>query len=180
MFERYTEKARRIIFFARYEASQTGSRSIETEHLLLALLREAKQLFEDEKIEPMRNELRADLRVEGPAVSTSVDLPLSLASKRVLAYAAEEAERFAQKHIGPEHMLLALMRDPETVAQKTLAKYGIAGDDLIRGAQQKSDSPAKAADVVTDLRWALAPLVERLTPEIEPAVSYNLGAKALS
>ena len=42
MFERYTEKARRVIFFARYEASQFGSPYIETEHLLLGLLREAK------------------------------------------------------------------------------------------------------------------------------------------
>ena len=44
MFERYTEKARRIIFFARYEASQFGSPYIETEHLLLGLLREDKTL----------------------------------------------------------------------------------------------------------------------------------------
>lgn len=44
MFERYTEKARRVIFFARYEASQYGSPCIETEHLLLGLLREDKAL----------------------------------------------------------------------------------------------------------------------------------------
>ncbi len=44
MFEKYTEKARRVIFFARYEASQLGSRCIETEHILLGLLREDKAL----------------------------------------------------------------------------------------------------------------------------------------
>ena len=44
MFERYTEKARRIIFFARYEASQYGSPYIETEHLLLGIVREDKAL----------------------------------------------------------------------------------------------------------------------------------------
>ena len=44
MFERYTERARRVIFFARYEASQLGSNSIETEHLLLGLIREGKGL----------------------------------------------------------------------------------------------------------------------------------------
>ena len=44
MFEKYTEKARRVIFFARYEASQFGSPSIETEHLLLGLIREDKNL----------------------------------------------------------------------------------------------------------------------------------------
>ncbi|HSO73523.1 MAG TPA: Clp protease N-terminal domain-containing protein, partial [Blastocatellia bacterium] len=46
MFERYTEKARRVIFFARYEASQFGSHAIEAEHILLGLLREDKQLTE--------------------------------------------------------------------------------------------------------------------------------------
>jgi len=45
MFERYTDKARRTIFFARYEAVQYGSPYIETEHLLLGLVREAKNLF---------------------------------------------------------------------------------------------------------------------------------------
>ena len=44
MFERYTEKARRVIFFARYEASQFGAQAIEAEHILLGLLREDKQL----------------------------------------------------------------------------------------------------------------------------------------
>ena len=44
MFERYTERARRVIFFARYEASQFGSTTIETEHLLLGLIREDKNL----------------------------------------------------------------------------------------------------------------------------------------
>jgi ATP-dependent Clp protease ATP-binding subunit ClpC len=44
MFERYTEKARRVVFFARYEAGQFGSQAIEPEHILLGLLREDKQL----------------------------------------------------------------------------------------------------------------------------------------
>ena len=56
MFERYTERARRVIFFARYEASQLGSRTIETEHLLLGLIRENNgltgQLLGRSKIEP--------------------------------------------------------------------------------------------------------------------------------
>lgn len=45
MFERYTEKARRVIFFARYEASNYGSKEIDTEHLLLGLIREDKALY---------------------------------------------------------------------------------------------------------------------------------------
>src|SRR2546422_6116763 len=101
MFERYTEKARRVIFFARYEASQFGSPYIETEHLLLGLLREDKTLTNrflrsHASIESIRKQVegRTPSREK---VSTSVDLPLSQECKRVLAYAAEEAERLANR-----------------------------------------------------------------------------------
>ena len=112
MFERYTEKARRGIFFARYEASQFGSPYIETEHMLLGLLREDPALTSvvlpsATSINAIRKEIeeRTSLREK---ISTSVDLPLTNESKRVLAYAAEEAERFGHKHIGSEHLLLGL------------------------------------------------------------------------
>src|ERR1017187_7987266 len=96
MFERYTEKARRVIFFARYEASQFGSPYIETEHLLLGLLREDKALTNrflrsHASVESIRKQIEAHTTIR-EKVSTSVDLPLSNECKRVLAYAAEEAE----------------------------------------------------------------------------------------
>ena len=115
MFERYTEKARRVIFFARYEASMFGSPYIETEHVLLGLLREDPALTSvvlpsAKSIDAIRTEVeeRTSLREK---TSTSVDLPLSNESKRVLAYAAEEAERFGHKHIGSEHLLLGLLSE---------------------------------------------------------------------
>jgi ATP-dependent Clp protease ATP-binding subunit ClpC len=170
MFERYTEKARHIIFFARYEASQLGSRTIETEHLLLGLLHEAKTLFDSEQIQHMTDDLRAAGRIEGAAKgSTSIDLPLSLPAKKVLAYGAEEAERLKHRHIGPEHLLLGLMREPG-VAATTLEKYGMRRDRIIQGIA----SETKSQDAVHELRGALAPLVERLTPEVEPAVVYTM------
>src|SRR5512141_202322 len=97
MFERYTEKARRVIFFARYEASQYGSPFIETEHLLLGCLREdrsfATRLLADFPWEQVRKDInKASPRFRNK-ISTSVDMPLSNESKRALAYAAEEAER---------------------------------------------------------------------------------------
>jgi ATP-dependent Clp protease ATP-binding subunit ClpC len=61
MFERYTEKARRVIFFARYEASQDGSPYIETEHLLLGLLREDHMLA---KWFPAESDISAGIRTE--------------------------------------------------------------------------------------------------------------------
>lgn len=120
MFERYTEKARRVIFFARYEASQFGSPYIETEHLLLGLLREDKALTNrflrsHASIESIRKQVEGRTTIR-EKVSTSVDLPLSQECKRVLAYAAEEAERLSHKHIGTEHLLLALTTMPGPVA----------------------------------------------------------------
>ena len=99
MFERYTEKARRVIFFARYEASQFGSPYIETEHLLLGLLREDKALTNrflrsHASVESIRKQIEGHTTIR-EKVSTSVDLPLSNECKRVLAYAAEEAERLS-------------------------------------------------------------------------------------
>lgn len=105
MFERYTEKARRVIFFARYEASHFGSPYIETEHLLLGLLRDNPQLvylLPGGSHESIRAKVEANT-LRHPAVSVSVDLPLSNEGKRALAYAAEEAERLGHRHIGSEH-----------------------------------------------------------------------------
>ncbi len=130
MFERYTERARRVIFFARYEASQLGSNSIETEHLLLGLIREGKgltsRIFSKSHLsmESIRKE------IEGRAlyrdkVSTSVDIPLSLESKRVLGYGSEEAERMLHNYIGTEHILLGLMREEKSVAAGILGEKGM-------------------------------------------------------
>jgi ATP-dependent Clp protease ATP-binding subunit ClpC len=129
MFERYTEKARRVIFFARYEASQFGQSYIETEHLLMGLLREDKALTNrflrsHASVESIRKQVEANTAIR-EKISTSVDLPLSNESKRVLAYAAEEAERLGHKHIGTEHLLLGLMREQNCFAANMLAERGI-------------------------------------------------------
>ena len=129
MFERYTEKARRVIFFARYEASQFGSPYIETEHLLLGLIREDKALANrflrsHGAVDSIRKQIEAHTTVR-EKVSTSVDLPLSHECKRVLAYAAEEAERLSHKHIGTEHLLLGLLREEKCFAAEILHERGL-------------------------------------------------------
>jgi len=129
MFERYTEKARRVIFFARYEASQFGSPYIESEHLLLGLLREDKALTNrflrsHASIESIRKQVEGRTTIRDK-VSTSVDLPLSQECKRVLAYATEEAERLSHKHIGTEHLLLGLLREDKCFAAEILHERGL-------------------------------------------------------
>ncbi|HWX41116.1 MAG TPA: ATP-dependent Clp protease ATP-binding subunit [Blastocatellia bacterium] len=130
MFERYTEKARRVIFFARYEASQFGAQAIEPEHILLGLLREDKQLTQrffrspHSTVESIRKELeeRTPLREK---VSASVDLPLSAQSKRVLSYAADESERLQNRNIGTEHLLLGILREEKSTAAEILYERGL-------------------------------------------------------
>jgi ATP-dependent Clp protease ATP-binding subunit ClpC len=148
MFERYTEKARRVIFFARYEASQFGSPYIETEHLLLGLLREDKALTNrflrsHASIESIRKQIEGRTTIRDK-VSTSVDLPLSQECKRVLAYAAEEAERLSHKHIGTEHLLLGLLREDKCFAAEILHERGLRlstlRDELSRVPSEKNSA----------------------------------------
>ena len=148
MFERYTEKARRVIFFARYEASQFGSPYIETEHLLLGLLREDKALTNrflrsHASIESIRKQIEGHATIR-EKVSTSVDLPLSHECKRVLAYAAEEAERLSHKHIGTEHLLLGLLREEKCFAAEILRERGLrlstVREELVRSQTEKAST----------------------------------------
>ena len=129
MFERYTERARRVIFFARYEAAQFGSTTIESEHFLLGLIREDKNLTNrflrnTSAIESIRSEIevRSEIREK---VSTSIDLPLSNECKRILAYATEEAERLTHRHIGTEHLLLGILREEKSLAAEILQERGL-------------------------------------------------------
>jgi ATP-dependent Clp protease ATP-binding subunit ClpC len=151
MFERYTEKARRVIFFARYEASQFGSPFIETEHLLLGLLREDKALTNrflrsHASIESIRKQIEGRTPIR-EKVSTSVDLPLSQECKRVLAYAAEEAEKLSHKHIGTEHLLLGLLREDKSFAAEILHERGLRlstlREELSRVQNDKAASAAR-------------------------------------
>ncbi|HYN84890.1 MAG TPA: ATP-dependent Clp protease ATP-binding subunit [Pyrinomonadaceae bacterium] len=156
MFERYTEKARRVIFFARYEASQFGAPAIEPEHLLLGLMREDKTLTSrflaraQASLEAIRKEIegRAPLREK---ISTSVELPLAPETKRVLAYAHEESDRLQHRHIGTEHLLLGLLREERSMAAEILFERGLrlgaVRDEVARAtgvdprAAQKKETP---------------------------------------
>src|ERR1700733_3081800 len=144
MFERYTEKARRTIFFGRYEASQFGCSYIETEHLLLGLFREDKVLASQflgssAKLEALRHSIEQRTKT-GLQVSTSVDLPLSHESKRVLAYAAEESEGLNHKHIGTPHLLLGLLHEEKSFAAQLLREQGLSLES-VRERVQQSEHP---------------------------------------
>jgi len=129
MFERYTEKARRVVFFARYEASNYGSPEIDTEHLLLGLIRGDKALYRwlpKADLQTIRQRVD-DHSTKLPPTSTAVDLPLSPAARRVLRFAADEADRLASRHIGTEHILLGLLDEEDSLSAKLLREAGADG-----------------------------------------------------
>ena len=179
MFERYTEKARRVIFFARYEASQLGSRSIETEHILLGLLREDKALAgrffprAQATLDSIRKEVEGRTQ-KREKVSTSVELPLSDQSKRVLTHASEEADRLLNNYIGTEHILLGLLRAEDSLAADILQQRGLrlsrVRDELAGAAPEKPTTKTKESLVLTEfsrdlteaaMNGALDPLIGR-------------------
>jgi hypothetical protein len=149
MFERYTERARRTIFVARYEAAELGAREIENEHLLLGLIRESHHLLRYlpglDYIDMLRNEVLAT--IPSRETNTSPDIPLAPAAKRTLAYAAEEAEALGHQNVSTEHLFLALLREPDTVVAKTCIKHGAelskARQLLIASDSQNAPRPSR-------------------------------------
>jgi ATP-dependent Clp protease ATP-binding subunit ClpC len=123
MFERFTEQARRAIFFARYEASMYGSPYIETEHFLLGLLREDPKVTSLLPGMPSPDALRREIEkhIESrERIPTSVEIPLTAQCKRILNFAADEAQRLGPYHVGTEHLLLGIFREKHCLAATIL------------------------------------------------------------
>jgi len=130
MFEKYTERAKKILFLARYEASQMGSKVIASEHLLLGLLKEGDEITREifRRSNVNIDLLQAELEARGPSgekVSTTIEIPFSEETKRVLAYAEEEAERLLHPYVGNEHLLLGLLRVEDSAAGRALHEKGM-------------------------------------------------------
>jgi ATP-dependent Clp protease ATP-binding subunit ClpC len=127
MYERFRQDARRAVYSADREARQAGSAYIEPEHLFLSLTREAdshtnKLFVLADHIESFRKQLEGHVLERS---STSVDCPLSNASKRVLAFAVKEADQLKSVPIGTEHLLLGLLRENKSTVPAVLATAGI-------------------------------------------------------
>jgi ATP-dependent Clp protease ATP-binding subunit ClpC len=134
MLENLTERARRTLFFARYEGALAASSVIESEHLLLGLLREADELVEQLlgrfQLDgaALRGELTAarepaESQAEGTAPG---ELPLSDECRRILMLAAHEAEVQGQMAVGNEHLLLGMLRLEGCAAARLLASHGLS------------------------------------------------------
>ena len=130
MLENLTERARRTLFFARYEAAQAGATAIGSEHLLLGLLRESDEVVEQllQRFQLSSDELRADLgpRAGGSETQTPAELPLAEDSRRILLLAAHEAEVLGQPAVGNEHLMLGILRLEGCSATRALAAHGMS------------------------------------------------------
>jgi ATP-dependent Clp protease ATP-binding subunit ClpC len=149
MFERYTEPARKTIFFARYEAAQFGNTEIQPEHILLGILRADARLAirllgSAERGDSMRRRIEEAIPRGSEKLPVSVDLPLSAPGKRVLDSAAEESERLNHAHIGTEHLLVGLMREETSLAFQIMTEQGLTLAKLVEQAAKSVPLPAES------------------------------------
>jgi ATP-dependent Clp protease ATP-binding subunit ClpC len=159
MFERYTEKARRVAFFARCEASKAGVPYIDDEHMLLGLIRENKgqlaRFLSLDAIEAVERETREHMPKTSNNVPTSVDLPLSKSCQQALKDAAAEAEAFRHRHIGTEHVLLGLLRQQDTLVTHILGEHGLTlakARDVVAKISESAFSPEAERDAAQHAR----------------------------
>jgi ATP-dependent Clp protease ATP-binding subunit ClpC len=163
MFERFTERARRVIYFANSEASKLGSTTIETEHLLLGLLREDWNITNRFLQHPfpvghIRKEVewRSTTKEASPSSDKNgwtshgkgttfsdgtISHPLSVECKRILALATEEANLLNHQYIGTQHLMLGLLRESNSVVAEILARLRF-GRSTVRKQLQASNENA--------------------------------------
>jgi ATP-dependent Clp protease ATP-binding subunit ClpC len=160
MFDRYSERARRVLFFARYELTQLGGETIDPAHLLLGMLRDSKgadRLFASRNIPPADLRRTIEQRVgRGATFPTSVEVPFAQATQRVLNFATEEADRLLQHTVQPEHLLLGLLRENDPVAAACLIAYGMDRDDTREDIVSRSRTRTATTD--TELVKSVNPL----------------------
>ena len=171
MFERFTDRARRVIVTAQSEARGLDHDYLGTEHILLALMEEGTGVGH-ETLEAMR--ITADMvreKVEqitgrGQVPSRRGHLPFTPAAKKVLELSLREALQLGHTYIGTEHILLGLIREGEGVAAQVLVGLGADLNHIrqlvieILTSRHQSEAPPVAGE---DLRDRLAAMAARLT-----------------
>lgn len=129
MFEKFTERGRKIIIYAKEEAERRNNDYLGTEHLLLAILREEDSVpitilkKMGLSIDEIRFEVERNLPV-GSNLLTFGDIPFTPRAKKVLELSIEEARLLGHNYIGSEHLLLGLIREDEGIAGKILRNLG--------------------------------------------------------
>jgi ATP-dependent Clp protease ATP-binding subunit ClpC len=135
MFNRFTERARKVILLAKEEAKRFNHDYIGTEHILLGLVREgegvAAAVLASFGLVPDKIRLEVEKLVQpGPSTVISGDLPFTPKAKKVIELAMDEARALGHNYIGTEHLLLGLIKEGEGVASQVLMNLGLELDKV--------------------------------------------------
>jgi hypothetical protein len=169
MFERYTEHARRAIYFAKYEAAHAGSRSIDPEHLALGLLWDSYPLVRylnssATTLPGLREKLGVRPNPRKP-LSMKDQIPLSTRSKQIIRETALASDDLGQNHIGPEHLMLALLKIKKPLLDK-IFPGGQADLDSLRNRIAKVPPPVTNAEANGN-SVTVASVLESLTAGVD-------------
>lgn len=129
MWQRFTERARKVVFYAQEEAQKFGEGYVSTEHLLLGLVRETDSVAARvlERLGVSLSRIRSEVEKQLPRgeARQSQDMTLTPRAKRVIDLAYDEARNLNNNYIGTEHLLLGLIREGDGLAGRVLAKLGV-------------------------------------------------------
>ena len=156
MWQRFTERARRVIFFAQEEAGRLGENFVTTEHLLLGLVREndsvAARILERMGVSLNRIRAEVERQVTRGDGRLGQDMQLTPRAKRVIDLAYDEARQLNNNYIGTEHLLLGLIREGEGLAARILAKLGVDIERTRREVMSLQDNETTLATTKTRSR----------------------------
>src|SRR5271157_4223965 len=135
MYERFTDRARKVMQLANQEAQRFNHEYIGTEHILLGLIKEgsgvAANVLKNLDIDLRKIRLEIEKIVQsGPHMASVGKLPQTPTAKKVIEYSIEEARSFKHHYVGTEHLLLGLMREQEGIAAQILINLGLRLQDL--------------------------------------------------
>jgi ATP-dependent Clp protease ATP-binding subunit ClpC len=131
MYERFTDRARKVMQLANQEAQRFNHEYIGTEHILLGLVKEgagvAANVLKNLDLDLCKVRLEVEKIVQaGPDMVTVGKLPQTPRAKKVIEYAIEESRNLNQSHVGTEHLLLGLLREEEGLAAQVLENLGVS------------------------------------------------------
>jgi ATP-dependent Clp protease ATP-binding subunit ClpC len=135
MYERFTDRARKVMQLANQEAQRFNHEYIGTEHILLGLVKEgsgvAANVLKNLDVDLRRIRLEVEKLVQsGPEMVTMGKLPQTPRAKKVIEYSMEEARNLNHNYVGTEHILLGLLREQEGVAAQVLINLGLKLEDV--------------------------------------------------
>ncbi len=135
MYERFTDRARKVMQLANQEAQRFNHEYIGTEHILLGLVKEgsgvAANVLKNLEVDLRKIRLEVEKLVQsGPEMVTVGKLPQTPRAKKVIEYSMEEARNLNHSYVGTEHILLGLLREQEGVAAQVLMNLGLKLEDV--------------------------------------------------